>query len=503
MECDAVNHVNKTSDELRLFIRIPVLTHPVSAVMLYSTNTIHTLYSGLDDNTPISIELYKNVNESRAKQLMTIYVALAFTFKSLVPLTMCHWYYQNTFAMFTLISMELAYDVFFMNNIHDEMAIQESIYHVVHAIIRMNHVHRITRHSDGSEVDNGYHIFYTQHSQYSFISPVQFIDFSHGTQFTTIDKSFICVDLQAFMNYLHFKLTLTQHSTLTTRIAALTHAGIWKSLYTPEFISTLTLDTDTTRKVTQPLKDYIQHGVMPQLPEEPRVAKQKTQSTLLPTNLPQETMSDTTDIQSTSSPIDQFSPAKMKTKVPGLLYYPNYVSLYMEKKLLEELDDDVSGEWMTTLSRKVKHFGFYYDYMANSKNVNPTKAPPFPPYIQQLAERFVEDGIYKKIPQQCIVNEYFTGQGIGDHTDNAVFGEPVVTLSLNEDTIMNFKHNGETVPLLLERRSLATLNGDARWKWTHGISQNKTYIHPKTNKKVTKGSNYRRISVTFRSYKDY
>ena len=166
-------------------------------------------------------------------------------------------------------------------------------------------------------------------------------------------------------------------------------------------------------------------------------------------------------------------------------------------------DEDASGPWMTRLSRKVKHFGFYYDYKANANNINPKEAQEFPPLIKRLAQRLVEDGIYTKIPQQCIVNEYFEDQGIGDHTDNDVFGEPVVTLSLNDACVMDFKRDGRVVPVLLERRSLATLNGDARWKWTHGIKGNKSYMDPKTNKKVVKRQDYRRISVTFRSYKGY
>jgi len=69
---------------------------------------------------------------------------------------------------------------------------------------------------------------------------------------------------------------------------------------------------------------------------------------------------------------------------------------------------------------------------------------------------------------QCIVNDYRGGQGIRPHIDRRCFGDCIVGISLGEvPAVMDFKNrkSGEVKALLLERRSILVLRGEARWEW--------------------------------------
>jgi alkylated DNA repair dioxygenase AlkB len=55
--------------------------------------------------------------------------------------------------------------------------------------------------------------------------------------------------------------------------------------------------------------------------------------------------------------------------------------------------------------------------------------------------------------------------------------------------IMTFKQYDQKYDILLDRRSVVVLTGDARWKWTHEINPAKNHIFTNDNP---------RISLTFR-----
>ena len=97
-----------------------------------------------------------------------------------------------------------------------------------------------------------------------------------------------------------------------------------------------------------------------------------------------------------------------------------------------------------------------------------------------MAERLAPwfDG---EVAEQCIVNEYRPGQGIGMHADHAQFGQVVASLSLAADWPMRFRRRsvrpyardglpGDEVAVL-PRRSALVLAGPARSAWMHGIDR--------------------------------
>ena len=160
----------------------------------------------------------------------------------------------------------------------------------------------------------------------------------------------------------------------------------------------------------------------------------------------------------------------------GATLVPDIVTEAEEERILLRISQ---APWMTDLSRRVQHYGFRYNYRS-SANGRHDPAPPFPRWAEVVADRLTPhfDGA---MPEQCIVNEYRPGQGIGMHADHASFGPIVVSLSLGDAWTMNFRPRSARPYVrdglasdevaLLPRRSALVLRGDARHRWMHGIDR--------------------------------
>lgn len=179
--------------------------------------------------------------------------------------------------------------------------------------------------------------------------------------------------------------------------------------------------------------------------------------------------------------------------IEGLNYLPNYITFPEEAKIVEAIDN---ADWMTDLKRRVQHYGFKYDYRARRIDVS-MKLGDLPFWATQIAERLFDDGFFRNVPDQLIVNEYLPGQGISPHIDcEPCFEDTIVSLSLLSDITMDFTQDFEKkkFSLPLRKRSLVVLQGDSRYKWKHSIAPRKS---DKFDKQTVKRS--RRISLTFRS----
>ena len=103
-----------------------------------------------------------------------------------------------------------------------------------------------------------------------------------------------------------------------------------------------------------------------------------------------------------------------------------------------------------------------------------------------------------RAPEQCIVNEYLPGQGIGMHADADAFGPVVVSISLAAGWPMRFRprygqaYSRDGRPgdeaVTLPARSALVLAGPARTRWMHGI-----------DRRDTAAQRHRRVSATFRT----
>ena len=174
--------------------------------------------------------------------------------------------------------------------------------------------------------------------------------------------------------------------------------------------------------------------------------------------------------------------------VPGLTYVRDFLTEVEEDELVRTID---RSDWCSDIKRRVQHYGWRYDYKA--RKVDPSMwLGPLPDWADKLAQRLIAEGLVRRLPDQVIVNEYVATQGIRPHTDSPSFADGIVTISLLESWEMVFreKDTGTKVKQVLERRSVAIMNGDARCRWTHEIPSRKTEPG-----RVKRG---RRISLTFR-----
>lgn len=182
-----------------------------------------------------------------------------------------------------------------------------------------------------------------------------------------------------------------------------------------------------------------------------------------------------------------FPEASPEETVPGLIEYENFLSYDEEQDLVRLID---SLPWKNSLSRRVQHYGWEYDYKSATVSLS-SKIGPLPLWAESLARRLIEKNLISEMPDQVIINEYLGNQGISKHIDSpSSFTGPVITISLLESWDMIFRHpDGTKVSRTLERGSAVILDGPARYEWTHEI--------PRRSKEKW-GVRERRISLTFR-----
>jgi alkylated DNA repair dioxygenase AlkB len=155
--------------------------------------------------------------------------------------------------------------------------------------------------------------------------------------------------------------------------------------------------------------------------------------------------------------------------IKGLYYIPDFITETEQKELWNAINNE---KWLDDLKRRVQHYGYKYDYKKRSLD-HSMYLGSIPQWTNFVAERIVEKGFMKNLPDQVIVNEYLPGQGISDHIDcEPCFEDTIISLSLGSPCIMNFKNKDDKRDkhdILLEPRSLVVITDDARYNWTHGI----------------------------------
>lgn len=173
---------------------------------------------------------------------------------------------------------------------------------------------------------------------------------------------------------------------------------------------------------------------------------------------------------------------------PGVYLTEGYITPDEELRLVEEID---KGEWETAvrMDRRIQQFGWAYDYLQKKT----TPAPPPPGYLRPLRKELYTLGWLRMGAPAVIINEYTPGQGIAAHTDSEEYGDTVVDVSLLDSWVMEFTKGDQIIPVLLPRRSIMLMTGEARWEWKHAISTRLTdHWHGRAHRRQ------RRISITFR-----
>jgi alkylated DNA repair dioxygenase AlkB len=174
---------------------------------------------------------------------------------------------------------------------------------------------------------------------------------------------------------------------------------------------------------------------------------------------------------------------------PGLRYLPEAISPETERSLLEAID---AHPWLTSMSRRVQHHGWKYDYKARRVRRD-SYIGPLPAFLTPLIRLVRAEADFT--PEQAIINEYEPGQGIAPHIDcEPCFGPVIVMVGLGSSTQMDFAHQtlGRTWSLRFDRRAMLILGEDARSKWTHSIPKRRTDAGGSRRRG-------RRVSVTLRT----
>ena len=178
--------------------------------------------------------------------------------------------------------------------------------------------------------------------------------------------------------------------------------------------------------------------------------------------------------------------------IDGLTVKEEYISSELEKELLSKID---SGEWLTSLKRRVQHYGYRYDYKARQID-DSLYLGKLPSWSEAVTSKLSAEPFILEEFDQLIVNEYQPGQGISPHIDCVpCFKETIISLSLGARSEMVFNGpNGEKELLKLEPRTLLVLQKDARYKWKHSIPARKSDLV-----NGTRLQRERRVSLTFRT----
>ncbi|XP_050679893.1 alkylated DNA repair protein alkB homolog 8 isoform X1 [Leptidea sinapis] len=160
-------------------------------------------------------------------------------------------------------------------------------------------------------------------------------------------------------------------------------------------------------------------------------------------------------------------------------------------------------------NRNVKHYGFEFRYGTNDVDLKAPLENKIPEECSILWERLKEKGLIVNIPDQLTVNKYEPGQGIPSHVDkHSPFGNTIISLSLGSTIVMDWRHHsGSYIPIVVPRRSMLIMQGEARYDWQHGI-QPRTW-DPVIQERTENGARVRvatsdtveratRVSLTFR-----
>jgi alkylated DNA repair dioxygenase AlkB len=187
---------------------------------------------------------------------------------------------------------------------------------------------------------------------------------------------------------------------------------------------------------------------------------------------------------------------KSVDKVPGLYVSTrNYIDVdadYLIKKI-DEL------KWEPIGNRLVQHYGFKYNY--RTRDIN-TRAPELPEFLEKYKLQLTNEcralslTTYLYEFNQCIINNYYSGNGISPHVDNKKYGDVIGCISIGAGVLMNFIKNDESQELInvyIPPNSMYIISGKARTKYLHGIARRKyDYVNGDFVKRK------RRVSITFR-----
>jgi alkylated DNA repair dioxygenase AlkB len=182
--------------------------------------------------------------------------------------------------------------------------------------------------------------------------------------------------------------------------------------------------------------------------------------------------------------------------VPGLYYVEDIKE--DTTRVIQELD---ALQWTSLTnaknSRQVQHYGYKYNYTTYNIREKCAELPEFLHVFRDLLTLICRDLELidtNYVFNQCIINNYFTGQGISPHIDVKAYGSVIGCFTIGSGTTMVFEKDGQQVEVYVKPNSLYIMSGDSRYVWKHSMPSRKS--DTVGGEKIERE---RRISLTFRN----
>ncbi|CAK8672111.1 tRNA (carboxymethyluridine(34)-5-O)-methyltransferase alkbh8-like [Clavelina lepadiformis] len=198
---------------------------------------------------------------------------------------------------------------------------------------------------------------------------------------------------------------------------------------------------------------------------------------------------------------------KKKNDFPqGLITLENFLSTEEEEELIMQIEKDLAKRsdmhiQETLKHRTVLHYGYKFQYGSNDVNSSNPLSKKFPSFANNILDKIMKTGHIPNRPDQLTINIYNPGDGIPHHIDNPdAFDTGIASISLGSQIVMEMKSPvGPKANIMLKPRTLLIFTGDARYKWTHGITQKKSdLVCDERSDQEFLVKRERRISMTFR-----
>lgn len=170
--------------------------------------------------------------------------------------------------------------------------------------------------------------------------------------------------------------------------------------------------------------------------------------------------------------------------INGIWIIKEFISEDEESALINSIDSD-SQQWVHSLFSghcDTKVYGvsinFRKRYISYPKLPLPDYLDSFPIRLRKISNEFhtLPHVLRNFTPNECNINSYLTSKGhfLRPHVDDRTLsGQILMNLSLGCDATMTYSlhsdNNNREESVLLPRRALQLVTGDARWKYQHGI----------------------------------
>ena len=153
--------------------------------------------------------------------------------------------------------------------------------------------------------------------------------------------------------------------------------------------------------------------------------------------------------------------------VPGLFLIHDFLDPPLADALRAFLD---SRPWRTDVCtpKRTQHYGAAYPELSAEQSEE--LRAHLPPIVDMVVERAVP--FFGQEPNEIMVIEYASGQGLDPHIDGPFWGDVIGSLSLGREAVMRFSPRSapdQAIDVPLPARSLVLMTGPARHNWYHAI----------------------------------